>query len=193
MSTVTKGISMLILSILILGLLVMIVLGFMLGFTHPLPWILIVVLAAIPLIHDKIIATRFVEWKESYSVGIDVIDDDHKKLLGLINQLQAAAHYKTDDEIVEEVLNELVDYTKYHFCREEQMMEKCNYPDFDEHKRQHDEMILQVSDYINDYRIDRTRTIEDVAVYLKTWLVNHINGTDQKYTPYLQECSHIKN
>lgn len=169
----------------------MIVLGFMLGFTHPLPWILIVVLAIIPIIHDRIVATRFVEWKDSYSVGVDTIDDDHKKLLGMINQLQAAAHYKTDEEIVEQVLNQLVDYTKYHFCREEEMMRKCNYPDFEEHKKQHDEMILQVSSYINDYRIDRTRTIEDVAVYLKTWLVTHINGTDQKYTPYLKECKHV--
>jgi len=191
MSAVTKGISMLILSLLILSLLVMIVLGFMLGFTHPLPWILIVVLAIIPIIHDRIVATRFVEWKDSYSVGVDTIDDDHKKLLGMINQLQAAAHYKTDEEIVEQVLNQLVDYTKYHFCREEEMMRKCNYPDFEEHKKQHDEMILQVSSYINDYRIDRTRTIEDVAVYLKTWLVTHINGTDQKYTPYLKECKHV--
>jgi len=192
MSTVTKGISMLIMSLLILGLLVMIVLGFMLGFTHPLPWILIGVLAIIPVIHDRIVATRFVEWKDDYSVGIATIDDDHKKLLGLINQLQAAAHYKTDEEIVENVLNQLVEYTKYHFSREEEMMKKCDYPDFEDHKKQHDEMIQQVSHYINEYRVDKTRTIEDVAVYLKTWLVNHINGSDQKYTPFLKECSHIQ-
>jgi len=186
MSTVTKGISMFILSVLILGLLVMIVLGFMLGFTHPLPWILIAVLIIIPIIHDKIIATRFVKWQDSYSVGIDSIDLDHKKLLGLINQLQAAAHYKTDEVLIEDVLNQLVDYTKYHFTREEEMMKECEYPDFEEHKEQHESMINQVSKYIDEYRVDKTRTIEEVAVYLKTWLVNHINGTDQKYTPYLK-------
>ncbi len=186
MSTVTKGISMLIVSVLILGLLVMIVLGFMLGFSHPLPWVLIGVLIIIPIIHDKLIATRFVKWQDSYSVGIDSIDSDHKKLLGLINQLQAAAHYKTDDVMIEDVLNQLIDYTKYHFSREEGMMQECEYPDFDAHKLQHDDMIKQVSKYIDEYRIDKTRTIEEVAVYLKTWLVNHINGTDQKYTPFLK-------
>ena len=112
MSVVTKGISMLILSLLVLGLLVMVVLGFMLGFTHPLPWILIGVLIIIPIIHDKIIATRFVEWKDAYSVGIEIIDSDHKKLLSLINQLQAAAHYKTYYESIENILNQLVDYTQ---------------------------------------------------------------------------------
>lgn len=185
MSTVTKGISMLILSVLILGLLIMIVLGFMLGFSHPLPWVLIFVLVIIPIIHDKIIATRFVEWQSSFSVGIESIDHDHKKLLGMINQLQAAAHYKTDDDMVENVLNELLDYTQYHFSREENMMQQCNYPGLDNHKRQHAAMIAQVNKYIKEYRVDKTRTIEDVAVYLKTWLVNHINGSDQSYAPYL--------
>lgn len=186
MSTVTKGISMLIVSILILGLLVMIVLGFMLGFSHPLPWVLIAVLMVIPIIHDKIIATRFVTWQDSYSVGIESIDTDHKKLLGLINQLQSAAHYKTDDQMIEDILNQLIDYTKYHFTREEGMMQDCEYPDFEAHKQQHEDMIKQVTKYIDEYRVDKTRTIEEVAVYLKTWLVNHINGTDQKYTPYLK-------
>ena len=74
MSTVTKGISMFVLAILILALLVMIVLGFMLGFTHPLPWILIAVLVAIPWIHDKIVSRRFVKWDSAMSVGNAEID-----------------------------------------------------------------------------------------------------------------------
>ena len=66
------------------------------------------------------------------------------------------------------------------------MMQEQNYPDYEEHKLQLDNMILKVTKYIDEYRIDKTRTIEDVAVFLKTWLVNHINGTDQKYVPYLK-------
>lgn len=186
MSTLTKGISMFIVSVLILGLLVMIVLGFMLGFGHPLPWVLIGVLVAIPFIHDKIVGRRFVKWDESYSVGIDTIDDDHKKLLGMINQLQTAAHYKTDKIMVEDILNDLVDYTKYHFTREEGMMQDSEYPDFEAHKQQHEEMIAQVAKFIDEYRVDGTKTIEEVAMYLKTWLINHINGSDQKYAPYLK-------
>jgi len=185
MSTLTKGISMFIVSVLILGLLVMIVLGFMLGFGHPLPWVLIAVLVAIPFIHDKIVGRRFVQWDESYSVGIDTIDADHKKLLGMINQLQTAAHYKTDKTMIEDILNDLVDYTKYHFTREEGMMQDADYPDFDAHKKQHEEMIAQVGKFVDEYRVDGTKTIEEVAMYLKTWLINHINGSDQKYAPYL--------
>ncbi len=186
MTIVTKGISMLILSVLILGLLIMIVLGFMLGFSHPLPWVLVAVLVAIPFVHDKIISNRFVKWSDSLSVGIDSIDNDHKKLLGMINQLQTAAHYHTDDDMIENILNELIDYTKYHFTREEGLMQECGYPDLEEHKKQHTSMIAQVTDFIDKYRTDGTRTADDVAQYLKAWLINHIDGTDQKYTPYLK-------
>lgn len=189
MSTVTKGITMFLLSMLIMGLLIMIVLGFMLGFGHPLPWVLIAVLIFIPVVHDKIVSRRFIKWKKSFSVGIDLIDEDHKKLLGMINQLQTAAHYQTDDALIESTLNELIEYTKYHFSREEQLMEKNNYPDYEEHKKQHEQMVNQVTQFINEYRVDKTRTIDNVVMYLKTWLVNHINGSDQKYTPYMKDTT----
>ena len=151
-----------------------------------LPWILIAVLIGIPFIHDKIISKRFVKWKDSYSVGVESIDNDHKKLLGMINQLQTAAHYSTDDTMVETILNELIDYTKYHFSREEGLMTESNYPNTQQHKQQHVEMITQVERFICEYRKNGTHTIDDVIQYLKSWLINHINGCDQDYSPYLK-------
>jgi len=187
MSTVTRGISMFLISMLVMALLVMIVLGFMLGFGHPLPWILIGVLALIAVIHDRIVSRRFIQWTDSLSVGIDAIDNEHKKLLSMINQLQTAAHYKTDESLVESTLNDLIDYTKYHFSREEALMKKNNYPDYDAHKKTHEEMVKQVSQFIDEYRVDKTRTIENVILYLKTWLINHIKGSDQNYAPYIKD------
>lgn len=187
MSTVTKGFSMFVLAILILALLIMIVLGFMLGFTHPLPWILIAVLVAIPWVHDKIVSRRFVKWDDSMSVGNEEIDKDHKKLLGMINQLQTAAHYQTDADLAGEIMDELVAYTRYHFEREEGLMQKHHYTGYDAHKSQHDAMIKQISRFYDEYRFDQTRTIESLALYLKTWLVNHINGSDQEYVPFLKD------
>ena len=186
MSATSKNVSMFVLSVLILALLVMIVMGFMLGFSHPLPWVLIIVLTVIPFIHDKIVAKRFIQWDPSFSVGHQDIDNDHKKLLSMINQLQTAIHYQTDDSQIEQTLNDLIDYTKYHFAREEKIMQDHNYPDFDDHKQQHDQMVKQVTKFIDEYRVDKTRTIENVLQFLKSWLINHINGSDQKYRPYLK-------
>lgn len=187
MSKLSKGVSMFLLSALIMALLVMTVLGFMLGFTHPLPWIMIAVVAVIPFIHDKIIGKQFVEWSDSLSVGIESIDNDHKRLLGMINQLQTAAHYHTDDAMIEKTLNELVDYTKYHFAREEEMMQKNGYPHLEEHKKGHEAMVQQVVRFIDEYRIDQTRTIENIIQFLKVWLINHIYGSDQEYVPYIKD------
>ena len=186
MSATSKNVSMFVLSVLILALLVMIVMGFMLGFSHPLPWVLIVVLTVIPFIHDKIVAKRFIQWDPSFSVGHQDIDNDHKKLLGMINQLQTAIHYQTDETTIEQTLNELIDYTKYHFSREEKIMQDHNYPQFEDHKQEHDRMVEQVTRFIDEYRIDKTRTIENVLQFLKSWLINHINGSDQQYRPYLK-------
>ncbi len=187
MSTVTKGITMFLLSMLIMALLIMIVLGFMLGFGHPLPWILIGILILIPIIHDRIVSRRFIRWKESYSVGNKLIDDDHKKLLGMINQLQTAAHYQTDESLIESTLSDLIDYTKYHFSREEKLMEENSYPDFNDHVKEHKEMINRINTFISEYRDDKSRTIDNIVLFLKTWLINHINGSDQKYSPYLKD------
>jgi len=180
---------MLIVSILVLFLFVMIVLGFMLGFSHPLPWLLIGIILIIPFIHNKIVAKRFLQWNDSYSVGLDSIDDDHKKLLGMINQLQTASHYTTDDKMIEHILDELIDYTKYHFSREEKIMQDSGYPGIEEHMKLHKEMIHQVTGFIDGYRLHKTSTIDEVTQFLKSWLINHINGSDKEYMPYLKNIS----
>jgi len=84
-------------------------------------------------------------------------------------------------------LNDLIDYTKYHFSREEKIMQDHHYPGFEDHKQQHDKMVAQVTKFIDEYRIDKTRTIDNVTQFLKSWLINHINGSDQKYRPYLNK------
>jgi hemerythrin len=160
--------------------------GFLFGIDNPVPWIMIAVLAALPFIHKRLTASRFVAWDDDYSVGIEAIDDDHKKLLTLINNLQTAVYYPTGEAFERQALKELLDYTKYHFKREEDLLRKHEYPGFDDHKRQHDEMIARVGSFMDEYERDRESTVEGMTEFLKTWLINHINGTDQKYSPYLK-------
>ncbi len=166
---------------------VMVGLGFLMGPSHPLPWIMLVILIAIPFIHNKMISSQYMVWKDEYSVGIEAMDNDHKKLLNLINQLQTAVNYYTGKEFEQKALDELIDYTKTHFAREEKLMEENGYPDLEAHKKQHQQFIEKVNHLVDEYQKDSDVTMMDALNFLKNWLVKHINGTDKEYGKVLNE------
>jgi len=180
-----RNLIMLGMAILIVLLIALIIIGFLSGISNPLPWISLVVLAAVILAHNKIVGSRYLTWKDSYSVGIDSIDNDHKKLIHLINNLQTAIDYKTDRQFESLTMDEVVDYTHYHFDREERFMEDNDYPDFVPHKAKHEEMISNVNKFVEAYERDESGAIESLLAYLKSWLIAHINGTDQEYSEFL--------
>ena len=172
-------------SLLILTLITAIILGLMAGPTSPLTWILVGMLVFIPMIHRKLNARHFISWKDEYSVGIDSIDQQHKKLVNLINQLQTAVDYSTGEEFEREALKELVDYTRTHFSYEEGLMEKNGYPDFVAHKALHEKMIRKVEEVVAEYEQDEDLAMRDALNFLKSWLINHINGNDKQYSEFL--------
>ena len=172
-------------SLLILSLIVAAILGLLAGPTSPITWILIAILVVIPFIHRRMASDQFVEWKDDYSVGIDSIDQQHKKLLNLINQLQTAVDYSTGEQFEREALDELVDYTKTHFTYEEGLMRDNDYPDFEPHKLQHEKMFEKVREVLAEYEQDQDTAMANAAEYLRDWLINHINGTDKEYSSYL--------
>ncbi|OGT90383.1 MAG: hypothetical protein A2286_00260 [Gammaproteobacteria bacterium RIFOXYA12_FULL_61_12] len=183
-----QSVSMLMYSLALVVLLVVDVMLFVaLGLASPIPWVVLAAIATIPYFSSRQEKRRFVTWHDSYSTGIEAIDNDHKKLLGLINNLQASVHYHTGEQFERQSLNELIDYTRFHFGREESLMEKHGFPGFADHKRQHHEMIQEVERFVAEYEKKGSDALDQVAEYLKVWLVNHINGTDQEYSPYLRE------
>ena len=175
------------LSVLIMTLIIAVILGLLAGPDSPITWLLIAALLIIPYLHRKFSAKDYVEWKDEYSVGIDSIDRQHKKLLNLINQLQTAVDYSTGEEFEREALDELVDYTKTHFTYEEGLMKDNDYPDFEPHKTQHEEMVAHVKETLSEYEKDHDTAMNNAAKFLRKWLINHINGTDKQYSSFLIE------
>ncbi len=174
------------LSIFIVMAFMVIGIGFMFGIDNPVPWIMIVVLVALPYIHKRIAARQYLTWKEELSVGVVSIDHDHKKLINLINTLQTAVMYPSGESYERNALKEIVEYTVYHFKREEELMQECDYPDLEAHKETHGAMIIKVNEYMEDYENNREGTIYDLTLYLKEWLIKHIAGTDQQYCSYMK-------
>lgn len=181
----TKRFSSLILAAVIGLLIVAIGLGFLSGLDNPVSWVLICVLLLIPFIYNKKNTSNELQWKEDYSVGIKVLDDDHKKLINLLNQFKTAYDYHTSDDFEQQALKSLIDYTKFHFKREEELLQLHNYPDYEEHKKQHELMIAEVESFIDKYNQQGHEALDEVSDFLTAWLVNHINGTDKQYSGFL--------
>lgn len=173
------------LALLILSLIIAVILGLMAGPTNPLTWLLVAILLLIPFIHRKLTAMRYFKWKDEYSVGIDSIDMQHRKLINLINQLQTAVDYSTGEIFEREALDELVEYTVTHFRYEEDLMEEHKYPGFEAHRAQHDEMVTRVTQVLHEYQSNQEAAMKDAVDFLKNWLINHINGTDKQYSKFL--------
>ena len=173
------------LSLLILTLVIAVILGLVAAPKEPWTWIVVAMLASVPFVYKKLATRRYLEWKDEYCVGIDSIDQQHRKLVNLINQLQTAVDYSTGEEFERDALDELVDYTKTHFSYEEGLMRDNDYPEFEQHKRQHKEMFEKVEEVLAEYEKDQETAMNNAVEYLKSWLINHINGTDKQYSSYL--------
>jgi len=182
-----KMLETILISTIMILLMVATALSFMMGLSHPVPWILLALLIITIALAKKMTGRHFLKWNDSYSVGVVVLDDDHKRLINLINQLQTAALYHTSDQYEKECFDALIDYTKTHFQREEQLLEENGYPGLEAHKKQHQAMIDQVGNMVAEYQQNADVTIEKTISYLKKWLIKHINGTDKEYSGFLNE------
>ena len=172
----------------IVGLLtVVIFLGFLMGLDNKLSWLLVVVLVAVPYIYNYKKSQKVLKWKDSYSVGIESLDLDHKKLLALLNQFNTAHDYDLGTAFERQALKDLVDYTVYHFEREEAMMAEAGYQDLEAHKAEHQVMINKIKALDTKYAEYGHEVFGEISSFLSNWLINHINGTDKKYTEVMVE------
>ena len=126
-------------------------------------------------------------WSDSYSVNAPGIDAQHQKLFVLINSLHAAMIQGKGREVLAQILDGLVDYTKVHFAAEEMMLEKFNYPDLQAHQAEHDVFIRKAYALQTDYRNGKQALTLPVMDFLKGWLINHILKTDKKYMPFVNQ------
>ena len=155
------------------------------GPDSPLTWSMAGVLLLIPIVSRKFADRTRIEWKDAYSVGIQSIDDQHKRLIDLMNNLETVVKYSPGEEFERKCLAALVDYTKTHFAFEEELMSKYGYPDFEAHKAQHEKMIVKVNEFVADYEKHPEKTIKAALHFLEQWLIRHINGTDKEYSEFL--------
>jgi hemerythrin len=125
-------------------------------------------------------------WSDKLSVQVKQFDDEHKKLIDIVNRLHDAMKVGKGKEVLADVLKSLISYTQNHFAAEEKLMKAKNYPGYEEHKKEHNQLVMQVLD-VQKQMQGGVVLSQAVMTFLKNWLENHIQGTDKKYGPCLNQ------
>lgn len=120
-----------------------------------------------------------IKWDDSLSIGIKVLDDDHKKLLEIINQLSASIETGITRDGIVAVFNDLEEYGVKHFYREESYMKKCDYSQLDEHVLQHKTFVNRIPELKEQLLASPdSSNIHEISTYLTEWLIHHIIHED---------------
>ncbi len=131
------------------------------------------------------------DWNSSLSVDVSAMDDEHKKLITLINNLNEAMKLgKTKDEM-DRVFNELARYTQSHFASEERYMEKIGYPGAAQQKKEHAELMTQVAAFKADYDAGKAMISVKLMGFLRDWVRNHIQKSDKQYGVWAKQNAKV--
>lgn len=125
-------------------------------------------------------------WKKSYETGMPDIDVQHRRLVGMINELSDAMLMQKGQRTVPHILEELVDYIQLHFSTEEAVMLKTSYPDMEEHSQAHLDLTRQVLEFKGRFDAEHELDSGELLNFLCEWLKNHIMVSDREFGKYVR-------
>ena len=131
-----------------------------------------------------VIFMAFMEWSDKYVLGLSEVDEQHKNLFMLVNKMHDLVVNGDDQSTVGKVLDELIDYTVEHFATEEKLFKQNEYPDYANHKREHDDLTQQVLDLQENFREKKVTLSFDLLDFLHNWLNEHTTNSDLEYATY---------
>ncbi|MBL6958263.1 MAG: hemerythrin family protein [Rhodospirillales bacterium] len=129
----------------------------------------------------------FIEWAPALSVGFDEIDEDHKKLVGIVNKLSDAVTEGQGTSVSGNIIEELLSYTSWHFRHEERLMQSHGDPSFFDHKQEHMDLLEKAADIKKRFDEGDQSVPEEMLPFLKDWLTHHILETDMKTGHFLAD------
>ncbi|MBN2796918.1 MAG: hemerythrin family protein [Clostridia bacterium] len=123
-----------------------------------------------------------IKWSEKFSTGNELIDVQHKALIGIVNNFSIAITDEKGIEALEKVLNDMSSYAWLHFRTEEDLMAKYSFEYQEDHKQRHDQFKKQLLQFIKDFNQSKDlKLVERLHHYLYRWLIDHIQKEDMKY------------
>jgi len=130
---------------------------------------------------------NFVTWNDSYSVGLELIDNQHKKLVKMVNTLFSYCELGDGNADIAylDIINRAMVYAKTHFSDEEKYMRLAGYPKLEKHIKEHKSFVAKIVKSVKLFETGKETPI-NLAKFLKKWLLKHIAVSDKKYAPYLE-------
>jgi len=135
--------------------------------------------------------TEFITWTEKLACGIKIIDDQHKGLVNLVNEMfdHATGNFAQERDYFNRVIQEVVKYVKDHFAAEEKILIATKFAGFAEHKKEHEKFIRAVVDNIREYESGNRLTLSSFTRFLKDWILSHIAFMDKQYFEYFKKIA----
>jgi hemerythrin len=127
------------------------------------------------------------EWDSSFSVNVAEVDAQHQILVKMINTLNDAMKARKGKEVMGDIIDGLIDYAATHFSMEETYFEQFSYTGAFIHKKEHQKFVGRIIDFKKGFDAGKLMLSLDVLEFLKTWLIDHIKGSDKKYTRCFNE------
>lgn len=131
----------------------------------------------------------FITWKEEYALGINEIDTQHQKMLGIINELHdlMGEEAKADQTKIDKIIQEMADYAIYHFGTEEKYFRLFSYENTESHTAIHNQYVDKVNEWRARYDESKDPAIFfEIFSYLQDWWIWHICNTDREYVSFMR-------
>jgi hemerythrin len=121
-----------------------------------------------------------IEWDENYSVGVAAVDHEHRELIGLVNEAHDRLMRPDAAEAVMDFLGEIFARISAHFALEEQIMRARNYDHYDTHKADHERLLDEIRDMMDDYEDGESFSEALLAQQLRAWFAGHFRSHDAR-------------
>lgn len=126
-----------------------------------------------------------IEWTSALELGVDQMDRQHRQLVRILNELHQAMLGGSQPRDLMRVMEELIQYTKYHFATEERLMAEANYAGLALHRQKHQALTARVEEYASEVLRGRATVSLSILQFLKDWLNRHILGTDKEFAGFV--------
>ena len=128
----------------------------------------------------------FFKWKDSFCIGVDEIDQQHRKFSDYLNACYQAVNSDTKSAKLPVLISKLNEYALNHFSFEEDLMKAYGYPELDHHIRQHAFFVNQISRLQDAKNSNADKAMEEAFAFMRDWFLNHILEEDKKLAAHMK-------